>query len=86
MKAFAYTYVLLLENGDLYIGATDDLERREKQHSRKAGGRTTALVQGKLIYFEACRSIQEARRRERQLKTGFGRGYLRKRLAFELPQ
>jgi len=34
----------------------------------------------KLIYYEACLSKKDAQNRERQLKTGFGRGYLRRRL------
>jgi hypothetical protein len=31
--------------------------------------------------IEACRSADAARRREKQLKTGFGRAYLKRRLA-----
>jgi len=34
-----------------------------------------------LEYYEACRSEVNARRREKQLKTGFGRAYLKRRLA-----
>jgi len=34
----------------------------------------------KLVYYEVCLSKKDAQKRERQLKTGFGRGYLRKRL------
>ena len=33
-----------------------------------------------LIYYEACLSKTDARKRELQLKTGFGRGYLKRRL------
>jgi len=33
-----------------------------------------------LVYYEACLSKKDAQNREKQLKTGFGRGYLRKRL------
>jgi hypothetical protein len=34
-----------------------------------------------LEYYEACRAEVSARRREKQLKTGFGRAYLKRRLA-----
>jgi hypothetical protein len=34
-----------------------------------------------LEYYEACRSEDRARLREKQLKTGFGRAYLKRRLA-----
>jgi predicted GIY-YIG superfamily endonuclease len=33
-----------------------------------------------LIYYEACRELSLAQTRERQLKTGFGRAYLKRRL------
>ena len=82
---FSYTYVLRLSNGDLYIGSTDDLQRRMTEHSSEAAGRTTSIFHAcELLYVEACRSLAEARRREKQLKTGFGRAYLKRRLKFEL--
>lgn len=33
----------------------------------------------KLIYYEACLNKKDAYVRENQLKTGFGRGYLKRR-------
>ncbi len=82
-REFAYTYVLLLTNGDFYVGSTDDLRRRIGEHQTGHGGRTTHLNDGTLVYAEACRSLAEARQREKQLKTGYGRSYLNRRLAFE---
>jgi len=83
MTGFAYTYVLRLSNGDWYIGSTDNLKRRMTAHKSGNGGRTTDISEGELIYAEACRSLTEARKREKQLKTGYGRAYLNRRLAFE---
>ena len=83
MDGFAYTYVLRLADGSRYVGSTPDLARRMDQHHGGRGGRTTRLQDAELIYFEACRSLAEARNREKQLKTGFGRAYLKRRLAFE---
>ncbi len=33
-----------------------------------------------LVYYEACLNLSLAKARERQLKTGFGRAYLKRRL------
>jgi len=80
---FFYTYVLLCADGDWYIGSTDDIKRRMREHEN---GKVTATICRRpldLVYFEACRSLTAAREREQQLKTGFGRGYLSRRLAFE---
>jgi putative endonuclease len=83
LSGFAYTYVLRLTNGQWYIGSTEDIDRRLAEHIAKAGGRTTGMYDGELVYVEACRSIVEARAREKQLKTGYGRAYLQRRLSFE---
>ena len=80
---FAYTYVLQCADGDMYIGSTDDLKRRVRQHADGDCQDTKKRLPVRLIYYEACRSLDAARAREKQLKTGYGRGFLRKRLAFE---
>jgi putative endonuclease len=83
MGPFFYTYVLLCANGELYIGSSQDLWARISEHEN---GRVTSTAPRRpvaLVYYEACRSLPEARRREKQLKTGYGRAYLRRRLAFE---
>ncbi len=82
-SGFAYTYVLRLSNGQWYIGSTGDIDRRLAEHNARVGGRTTGMYDGELIYVEACRSLGEARAREKQLKTGYGRAYLHRRLSFE---
>ena len=80
---FAYTYVLKCADGDMYIGSTDNLKRRIQEHADGECDNTRKRLPAHLIYYEACRSLEAAREREKQLKTGYGRGYLRKRLAFE---
>jgi putative endonuclease len=54
------------------------------QHKAGESENTRKRLPVKLVYYEACRSLEAARAREKQLKTGFGRGYLKKRLGFEL--
>jgi putative endonuclease len=81
---FYYTYVLkcTLPSGKstLYVGHTSDLKKRIYDHQTKSTKTTKMFDQIELVYYEACRSKTDAIRRERQLKTGFGRGYLKKRL------
>ena len=81
--SFHYTYVLLCADGHWYIGSTDNLKRRLAQHEAGECTDTRKRLPVELVYFEGCRSLDAARERERQLKTGFGRGYLNKRLGFE---
>jgi len=55
-----YVYVLKREdNGMTYIGYTNDLQRRFKEHKAK---------QPNLIYYEAYKNEHDARNRERMLK------------------
>ena len=77
-------YVYLLENKNdhsWYIGFSNDLKRRLTEHLEKKGGRTTKLKSGwGLIYYEAYREKADAIGRERFLKSGSGRKYLKKQL------
>jgi len=80
-----YSYVLLSEqDGRFYIGSTRDL--RERLHRHNAGNvRSTAYRRPlRLIYYEACLSVDDAFRRKRYLKSGRGGRYLRQRLACTL--
>ncbi len=76
-----YVYVLYNKNQNkFYIGLTNDLKRRMTEHQRNKTYTTYRMQNPKLVYFEACISKWDAQMREKQLKTGFGRGYLRRRL------
>ena len=76
-----YNYVLYSPQQDkFYIGFTEDLRRRMQEHTSKKSLSDRTLKNLKFVYYEACGSKNDALRREKQLKTGFGRGYLRKRL------
>lgn len=77
---FAYTYVLLCADGLFYIASTDNLKKRFTQHQNGQVSSTACKRPCQLVYFEACCSIELALRRERELKTGYGRAYLKRRL------
>ncbi|MCA9381877.1 GIY-YIG nuclease family protein [Candidatus Dojkabacteria bacterium] len=76
-----YTYVLYsYTDHKLYIGYTNDLQKRLNKHNRGLVKATRNRIPLKLIYYEACLSEINAISREKQLKTGFGRAYLKRRL------
>jgi len=76
-----YVYVLRSSSlGIFYIGCTEDLKRRLQEHLSGKTKTTSRSTDWFLIYYEASRSKKDALDRERQLKTGFGRGYIRKRI------
>jgi|TARA_B100001971_G_C18153115_1_gene516978 putative endonuclease len=65
-------YVYLLsskKNGTLYIGVTNDLERRMFEHKNKlVSGFTAKYNVNKLMYFEDFQYVNDALKREKQLK------------------
>ena len=77
-------YVYVLENQDdksLYIGFTSNLKQRLFDHNNGKGGRTTKLKKNwMLIYFEFYINKSDALGREKFLKGGSGRKYLKKQL------
>ncbi len=77
-----YSYVLLSEKDrKFYIGSTRDLRERMREHNQGRVRSTAYRRPLRLIYYEACLNVDDARRRERYLKTGRGGRYLKQRLA-----
>jgi putative endonuclease len=77
-----YSYVLLSDrDGKFYIGSTGDLRERLQQHNKGQVRSTVYRRPLRLIYYEGCLCADDARRRERYLKTGRGGRYLKQRLA-----
>jgi len=76
-----YNYVLQsLQNGNLYIGYTDDLKRRLREHNNGSNTSTKSAIPWKVIYYEACIVESDAIRREQYLKTSQGKRLLKLRL------
>jgi putative endonuclease len=76
-----YVYVLLSEmDGQFYTGATANLKKRVREHREGRVSSTRKRRPVTLIYYEACISREDAFRREKYLKTGMGKRYLRNRL------
>jgi len=77
-----YVYVIQsLKDKKLYTGYTNDLQRRIEEHNAGRNEVTKDRKPFRLLYYEACHQKGDALRRELQLKTGFGRAYLKKRLS-----
>ena len=65
-----YIYILASrKNGTLYIGVTNDLVRRVSEHKKgEVKGFTQKYHVNDLVYFERYSMINDAIRREKQLK------------------
>ncbi len=75
-------YVIESVNHDfIYVGLTDNLERRLYQHNHKLGRSTKPYAPYKLIYTESLDDRASARKREKYLKSTSGKIFLRKTLA-----
>ena len=75
-----YVYILESADGDLYYGRTNDLRRRLKEHNAGKNASTKNRF-WTLIYYEAYAAIDDACRREKQLKLhGQAKRQLRERV------
>ena len=65
-----YTYMMTNQsNSTLYIGVTNNIERRTLEHIEGSGASFTSKYNiNKLVYFERYTEITDAIKREKQLK------------------
>lgn len=76
-----YVYVLVSEvDGHWYTGSKPNLKRRVARHNNGEVASTKNRRPLKLIYYEACPSKEDSVARERYLKSGMGKRYLKNRL------
>ncbi len=71
-------YVIRCENGSFYIGQTEDLLKRWQEHKEGRVGWTKKNKPLEVIHYEEFESRDDAVKRERELKTGFGRKWLKR--------
>ena len=77
-----FTYVLKSKKDrKLYIGFCEDLRKRLQEHNKGEVDATKNRMPLELIYYEACKDKKDAIIREKSLKTGFGRAYLKRRIS-----
>ena len=76
-----YTYVIQNKKyGRWYTGYTHNLQKRLKDHSDNKVFSTKGRGPFELIYYEFCLNRQDALAREKYLKSGMGKRYLKNRL------
>lgn len=75
-----YVYLLECQNDkSWYIGYSEDLKKRMQDHKSGNGCRTTSMKkEWELIYYESYLNKADALDREKFLKGGSGRIYLKK--------
>ena len=76
-----YTYLLQSKkNKRWYAGCASDLRKRFKKHNDDKVAATKGRGPFSLIYYKACLNKKDAFAREKYLKSGMGKRYLRNRL------
>lgn len=71
-----WVYILLLGNGQYYVGSTNDLERRIAQHKEWKVIATKWKLPVELLYTREYETLSEARSAEYQLKKKKSRQYI----------
>lgn len=83
VKDFRMFYVYILQSkksGKWYTGSTNDLRKRLSQHNSGQSNWTKSGIPWILIYYESSLHEEDARAREKYLKSGPGKKYLNNRL------
>ena len=76
-----YVYVLKSKkDGKFYTGCTNDLRKRFKLHQSGNVLSTKERLPFDLVYYEMCLQQTDAYNREKYLKTGMGKRYIKNRL------
>jgi putative endonuclease len=76
-----YVYILKSKKDDsFYVGYTKELKNRIREHEAGKVVSTKNRLPIKLVYYEACLNREDATRRERYLKTSWGKRYIKNRL------
>ncbi|HRY62931.1 MAG TPA: GIY-YIG nuclease family protein [Candidatus Paceibacterota bacterium] len=79
--AFHYIYVLKsLKDRRNYVGYTKNLKFRFEQHQKGLVESTKKRRPFELIYSEACLDQKDATKREKYLKTIYGKRFIKSRL------
>lgn len=78
---FYYTYVIKsLKDKKWYTGIANDLRKRFNEHNSNKVSTTKGRGPFRIIYYEACLNKNDAAAREKYLKSGMGKRYLKNRL------
>ncbi|MFH1946604.1 MAG: GIY-YIG nuclease family protein [Candidatus Magasanikbacteria bacterium] len=73
---FIYVISSLVKNY-IYVGISDNPERRIEQHNKGYNRTTKPYTPFKVLLIEEYPTRDEARKREKVLKSGFGKEFLK---------
>lgn len=77
-----YVYILQSRTDQkFYTGWTNNLKKRFLEHNQGKSRATKARVPFELIYYEACIDRKDAKKREKYLKSAWGKRYIKNRLS-----
>ena len=77
MKRYT-VYIIKSEEGYIYSGVTENLKKRLKEHNEKLLSFWTKRGNDwKLVYKEEFENSKDAYKKEKWLKTGVGRGFIK---------
>ncbi len=82
MSGRVYVYLLKCRDDSIYIGHSASLEQRLAEHQSGQVSWTRSRLPVHLLHTEVFATREQAVRREKQLKTGFGRKWIKRK--FEL--
>jgi putative endonuclease len=81
MGSYNYIYVLLSQKDHkFYVGYTKDIQNRLEEHNAGKVHSTKERRPLKLVYWEGCINQKDATKREKYLKTAWGKRYIKGRL------
>jgi len=78
MVYYIYAIKSTIDNR-IYIGFTENLEKRIKEHNQGKTKSTKGFRPWSLIYYETTETRIEARKREKYFKSGCGKEFLKNR-------
>jgi len=79
-----YVYVIRsIGSGRRYVGIAQDVGRRLEEHNAGRSRSTRPYLPWEIAHQEGCETHEEARVREKYLKSAAGRRYLKKALGEE---
>lgn len=78
---YFYTYVLQSEKDtNFYVGFTKNLLKRLDEHNKGKVQSTRNRLPLHVVYWEGCLNQQDATKREKYLKTAWGKRYIKNRI------
>ena len=72
-----YVYAIANKDDRIYVGLTKDLHSRLKEHNHRKTKSTKGYAPWALFYKEELPDRISARQREKRLKSGYGKEYLK---------